>query len=205
MISLTILNGEGAEVGAVDVDEAKLGGVVHRQALREAVLMHQARNRVGTASTKTRSHVKGTGNKPWRQKGTGRARPGSYQSPIWRSGGVAFGPHPRDYSYSIPKKVRRRAIKSALLAKLQDGEVTVVDSIVVAEPRTRLMAQMLKNLGVGGTCLVVTAEIDRIVYLASRNIPGVAVLPASDLNAYDLVAKSTVVIAKDALDRVIGA
>ena len=204
MISISISNAEGAEVGTMDVDEAKLGSTVHRQALREAVLMRQARQRVGTAACQTRSHVTGTGAKPWRQKGTGRARPGSYKSPIWRGGGVIFGPHPRDYSYSIPKKVRRRAIESALLAKLQDGEVAVIDAISVPTPKTKLIADLLKALGIEASCLIVTPELDRDVYLAARNIPGVSVLPTSDLNAYDIVAKSRILMTKDALDKVLG-
>ncbi len=204
MIQLSIYNQEGAEVGQMDVDEAKLGGEVHRPVLREAILMHLARRRVGTACAKTRSEVSGSGKKLWRQKGTGHARPGDRKSPLRRGGGVIFGPKPRDYSYSIPKKARRKAIKSALLAKLQDGEVVVVDSIEVAEAKTRLVAQLLRNLGIEGSCLIVTPELDRQVYLASRNIPGVSVLPVSDLNAYDLVAKARVLMAKDALDRVLG-
>ena len=204
MISINICNAEGAEVGTMDVDEAKLGNTVHRQALREAVLMRQARQRVGTASCQTRRQVTATGAKPWRQKGTGRARPGSYKSPLWRGGGVIFGPHPRDYSYSIPKKVRRRAIESALLAKLQDGEVSVIDTISVPTPKTKLIADLLKTLGIETSCLIVTAELDRDVYLAARNIPGVSVLPASDLNAYDIVAKPRILMAKGALDKVLG-
>lgn len=204
MIDLSIHNAEGDEVGAMAVDESKLGGVVHRQALREAILMHQARCRVGTAATKTRAQVSGSGSKLWRQKGTGHARPGDRKSPIRRGGAPAFGPKPRDYSYAIPKKVRRRAILSALLAKLQDDQVTVVEEISVPEPKTRHVAHMLRDLGVQGTCLIVTPELDRDVYLASRNIPGVAVLPVSDLNAYDLVVKARVLMAKAALDRVLG-
>ena len=204
MISLSILNGDGDEVGTMEVDEARLGGTVHRQVLREAVLMHQARSRVGSASTKTRSEVNGSTKKLWRQKGTGRARPGDRKSPLRNGGGAAFGPKPRDYSYAIPRKVRRRATQSALLAKLQDGEVTVVESVAVPEPKTRHVAGLLKALGIADTCLIVTAELDRDVYLASRNVPGVAVLPVSDLNAYDLVAKSRVLIARHALNRVLG-
>ena len=204
MISVSIHNADGAEVGQAEVDEAKLGGEIHRQALREAILMHQARRRVGTAATKTRSEVKGTGRKPYRQKGTGRARAGSFQSPLRRGGGVAFGPKPRDYSYSIPKKVRRRAIKSALLAKLLDGEAVVVDALGVPAPKTSYVVDMLKKLGVAGSCLIVPPELDRDLYLAARNIPNVAVLPASDLNAYDIVVKQRVLIAKEALDRVLG-
>lgn len=204
MINVTIHNSEGAEVGALEVDEAKLGGQVHRQALRDAVLMHQARTRVGTAAAKTRRQVSGSGRKLYRQKGTGNARPGNKQSPVRRGGGAAHGPKPRDYSYSIPKKVRRRAIQSALLAKLQDGEVTVVESVDLPEAKTRYVAEMLKNLGIATSCLIVTPELDSGVYRASRNIPGVAVLPASDLNAYDLVVKARVLMAKDALARVLG-
>ena len=204
MITISIQSSQGAEVGTMEVDEAKLGGSVHRQALREAVLMHGARSRVGTASAKTRAEVIGSTAKLWRQKGTGRARPGDCKSPIRRGGGVIFGPKPRDYSYDIPKKVRRRAVKSALLAKLQDGEVIVVDAIALPEAKTRHVAQMLKSLGVKGSCLMVTAELDRDVVVASRNMPGVAVLPASDLNAYDLVVKDQVVMAKAALDGILG-
>lgn len=213
MISINICNAEGAEVGKVEFDEDKLGGSVHRQALREAVLMHQARCRVGSAATKTRSEVKGSGHKPWRQKGSGRARAGSRQSPIWRGGGAAFGPKPRDYSYSIPKKVRRRAVQSALLAKLNDDEVTVIDALSVPVPKTKFVADLLKALGIEDSCLIVTPalthddesrQLNHDVNLAARNIPGVAVLPASDLNAYDLVVKSRILITKQALDSLLG-
>jgi len=204
MISIPILDAEAKPVGAMDVDEARLGSTVHRQALREAIIMHQARARVGTASCQTRSHVTGSGRKPYRQKGTGRARAGSFKSPLWRSGGVAFGPHPRDYSYSIPKKVRRRAIQSALLAKIQDGEVIVVDALTVEQPQTKQIVSLLRALGVHGTCLIVVPELDRNVHLSARNIPGVDVLPASNLNAYDLVVKSRVLMTQAALERVLG-
>lgn len=204
MISIPILDAEAKQVGAMDVDEARLGSTVHRQALREAILMHQARARVGTAASQTRSRVTGTGRKPYRQKGTGRARAGSFKSPLWRGGGVTFGPHPRDYSYSIPKKVRRRAIQSALLARIQDGEVTLVDALTVEQPQTKQIASLLRTLGIDGTCLIVVPELDRNVHLSARNIPGVDVLPASNLNAYDLVVKSRVLMTQAALERVLG-
>jgi len=204
MISIPILDAEAKQVGTMDVDEARLGSTVHRQALREAVLMHQARARVGTSASQTRSRVTGSGRKPYRQKGTGRARAGSFKSPLWRGGGVAFGPQPRDYSYAIPKKVRRRAIQSALLAKFQDGEVTVVNTLTAAQPQTKQIASLLHTLGIDGTCLIVLPDLDRNVYLSARNIPGVDVLPASNLNAYDLVVKSRVLMTQDALERVLG-
>ena len=213
MITIPIHNAEGAEVGQFQVDEDKLGGSVHRQSLREAVLMHQARRRVGTASAKTRAGVKGSGTKPWRQKGSGRARSGSRQSPVWRGGGAALGPQPRDYSYAIPKRARRRAIMSALLAKLCDGEVTVLDALCLPAAKTKFVADLLKSLAVTESCLIVTPALDadedsrqlnHDTNLAARNIPGVAVLAAPDLNAYDLVVKSRVLITKQALESVLG-
>jgi len=170
--------------------------------MHDAVVAHLARRGRGTHDTKTRGEVSGSGRKPWRQKGTGRARAGSRRSPLWRGGGVVFGPHPRDYGYKLPKKVRRLALKSALSSKVEAGEIKVLDQLTIDQPKTKEMVQVLKNLDIDNKALVVTAGADQNVYKSARNIPGVKSLPANSLNVYDLLAFGTLVITKDAVNTV---
>ena len=157
---------------------------------------------MGTASAKTRAEVRGGGRKPWRQKGTGRARVGSTRNPIWTGGGVVFGPHPRDYSYKLPRKVRRLAMRSALSTKVKEQSIIVVDELSFEEPKTRLMVETLKTLNAGKKTLVVTADADDNVTKSARNIPGVKQLPADFINVYDLLHYDTLLITKDAVARV---
>src|SRR5262245_47744885 len=135
--------------------------------------MYQANRRVGTHETKTRGQVAGSTKKPWRQKGTGRARAGTRKSPLWRGGGIIFGPHPRDYSYAIPKAKRRLALRSALYSKFRDGEVVVVEGLKTEKPSTRYLAKLLKSLGVTGRCLIGLEALDHNLTLSARNLPGV--------------------------------
>jgi len=190
---------DGKEVGTVDVDDSVFGAEVNEPLLREAVLMYEANRRAGTASTKTRAEVRGGGRKPWRQKGTGRARHGSIRSPLWRGGGITFGPRPRDFSYSIPKKARRAALRSALSAKLQDGRLYVLDALELPEPRTKAMVGVVEALGLEGTTLVVTADHDTNVVKSVRNIPGVTTRAARALNSYDVLVHENLLMTRDAV------
>lgn len=170
--------------------------------LHEVVRMYLARRRQGTADTKTRAEVSGGGRKPWRQKGTGRARQGSIRSPLWRHGGVVFGPHPRDYSYSMPKKALRVALRGALSAKVRDGEFKVVNELSLSEPKTKVMAGILRNLNLHKGALIVTANPDRNVWLGARNIPGVTVMDAASLNTYEVLKHPCVLATKDAVRKI---
>ncbi len=201
MIEIAIKNSSGGDAGQAKIDEAILGGYVRPKVMHAAVVRHLANGRVGTHSAKTRTEIHGTTKKPWRQKGTGRARAGTRKSPIWRGGGVAHGPKPRDYSYPMPRKARRAALRSAMLAKLQDGEVVVVDQISIPEIKTKLAASLIASLGlVGKTTLIVTKDNDRNVHLSARNLPGVDVTEIRNLNTYGVLSHKRVLITQAALD-----
>ncbi len=199
-MELPVYNNEGNEIEKVSVDEERLGGRIRKTLLREAVIMYEANQRVGTASTKTKSEVAGGGRKPWVQKHTGRARAGSIRSPLWRGGGIVFGPKPRDYSYSIPKKAKQVALRSALLSRLVDNEVIVVDRLDFDTPSTRKMAQLLSTLNANGSCLIVIPERIEAIWKSARNIPLVKVMTISELNAYDVLKKDKLLMTKDTLN-----
>lgn len=168
--------------------------------LHAAVTNFLANQRQGTHATKTKGLVSGGGKKPWKQKHTGRARTGSSRSPLWRKGGTIFGPQPRDYSYSMPKQAKRLALKAALSAKLADGEIIFIDDVSIAKPRTKDMTSIIRNLGLDGkSLLVVIPEDNDAVKLSARNIPGVHVSRAADLNAYSVLSHNMVLIAKGAV------
>ena len=172
--------------------------------MHEAIVNYLANQRQGTHATKTKGLVSGGGKKPWKQKHTGRARAGSNRSPLWRGGGTIFGPQPRDYSYEMPKAARRRALFAAMSAKIKDGELCVVDALVIEKPRTKEMAVILKGLGLaGGSALIIVDGDDRTmgrtVLLSSRNIPGVDVVSARDLNVYDVLAHNRLLVTKAAI------
>ncbi|HLG28915.1 MAG TPA: 50S ribosomal protein L4 [Candidatus Brocadiales bacterium] len=198
-MELPVYNNEGNEIEKVSLDSQRLGGRIRKTLLREAVIMYEANQRVGTASTKTKSEVAGGGRKPWVQKHTGRARAGSIRSPLWRGGGIVFGPKPRDYSYSIPKKAKKVALRSALLSRLVDNEVIVVDKLDFDTPSTKKMAQLLSTLNANGSCLIVIPERIEAIWKSARNIPLVKVMTVSELNAYDVLKKDKVLMTKDAL------
>jgi large subunit ribosomal protein L4 len=205
-MNVPVLSQEGKELEKLRVDEQKLGGHVHKRALRDYVIMYEANQRQGTVSTKTRGEVAGTGKKPWRQKGTGRARVGSRRSPLWRAGGKIFGPKPRDYSYSIPKKAKHLALKSALLSKFQDGEATVVDTLTLAAPKTKEVARVLRALGLAdATCLIAIPKHDETFWRCARNIQSVIVRPVAELNAYEVLHQRRLLIVKEALQQLVGA
>ncbi len=202
MPRVAMYNINGDQVGEIDLKEDIFGIAVHQQALHDAVTMQLAGRRQGTHDTKTRAEVSGGGRKPYRQKGTGRARAGSSRSPIWRGGGIVFGPHPRKYSYRIPKKVRRLAMKSALSSKVEGGTIVVLEELKLDVPKTKDMAKILDNLKVDNKALIVTAQRDDAVYKSARNIPGIKQLSVPGLNVYDLLAHKTLVITKEAVARV---
>jgi len=202
MLQLNVYSMDGTKVDTVDVDEAVFGGAVNRAVLREAVLMYEARRRSGTASAKNRSDVHGGRAKPFRQKGTGRARQGSWISPHHRGGGVAHGPQPRDFGYAIPKKARRAALRSAFLDKLQTA-TRVVDQIQIDEPQTSRVARLLKDLDVQGSCLIAALHPSDAVVKSVRNLPGVCIKRVRDVNAYDLLQPRNFIVTRRALQDVI--
>ena len=169
------------------------------QAVHDTVVAYMASQRSGTACAKTRSEVAGTGKKPWRQKGTGRARAGSFQSPIWRGGGVVFGPRPRDFRKDVNKKTRKLALKKALSERIKSGEVVVVDQINLDKPKTKAVVDILNNLKVDGTALFVMANVDENIQLSARNIPYVGITTSQSLNTYDTLKFDRIVITKDAI------
>ncbi len=172
-------------------------GVVHG-----AVVNFLANQRQGTHATKTKGLVSGGGKKPWKQKHTGRARAGSIRSPLWRGGGIIFGPQPRDYSYNIPKKVKRLALLSAFQEKISSGGIIIIDNFAIEKPKTKEMVSILNNLGLTNkSVLIVIPEKDDKVTLSARNIPGVGIVRASDLNTYDVIAFNTLLMTKDAVIR----
>jgi len=201
MPKVALYDMNGARIGDVELNDSVFGIEPNEVVLYYYVKMQMANGRVGTASTKTRAEVRGGGRKPWRQKGTGRARVGSLRSPIWTGGGVTFGPKPRDYSYKLPKKVRRLAMKSALSSKVKNNNIIVVDQIKFEEPKTKLMVKTLESLNVGRKTLLVTADGDPNVAKSARNIPGVKPIKVDFINVYDLLKYETLLITKDAVDR----
>lgn len=191
---------EGAEAGEpVELPEEPFDGTINRDVLHQVVTALQARSRQGTASTKNRATITGGGSKPWRQKGTGRARHGSIRSPIWSGGAVTFGPHPRDYQPRIPKQMNRLAIKSALNARAREGRLVVVERFGLEEPRTSAVAGLLDELGFDGdNVLLLTAGLNQIVHLSGRNIPDLEVRPWGEASAYDILWADRVVVERDA-------
>ena len=202
MLELNVYNMTGKKVDSLKVDEAVFGGTVHKAVLREALLMYQASRRAGTASSKNRSEVSGSRAKPFRQKGTGRARQGSWIAPQHIGGGIAHGPHPRSFRYAIPKKARLVALKSAYLDKLQTA-THILDQLQLDAPKTKQVAQLLKNLDIKGTCLIATLSSSDNILKSVRNIPGVTVKRIRDVNALDLLAPRDLVVTKRALESVV--
>ncbi|HHT42979.1 MAG TPA: 50S ribosomal protein L4 [Firmicutes bacterium] len=200
MPKVAVYNMEGKQVGELELNDAIFGVEVNQDLMHKAVLSQLANRRQGTASVKTRGLVSGGGRKPWRQKGTGRARQGSIRSPQWVGGGVVFGPTPRDYSFRLPKKARRAALKSALSAKAAAGNIVVLDQLTVREPKTKVMAGVFKALDVRKP-LLVTAEWDKNVELSVRNIPGAVLAKSVGLNVYDVLNSEKLVMTKDAVAR----
>ncbi|MGI5840341.1 MAG: 50S ribosomal protein L4 [bacterium] len=199
---VALYNVKGEQIGDFELNDAVFGVEINKSLIHDAIVMLNANKRQGTAAVKTRSFVRGGGRKPYRQKGTGRARQGSTRAPNWVGGGTVFGPAPRDYSYAIPKKARRAALRSALTAKVQAGEIIVVDTMEVAAPKTKEVAGILTNLNVGASSLIVTAGYDSNLHLSTRNIPRVKTAPAKDINVYDVLYYGKVILTKAAVAKV---
>lgn len=202
MPKIALYDMRGTQVGEIELNDQVFGIEPNEAVVHQFVKMQLANKRVGTASTKTRAEVRGGGKKPWKQKGTGRARVGSTRNPVWRGGGIVFGPKPRDYSYRLPRKVRRLALKSVLSSKVLDSNIIVVDALTFDEPKTKLMIETLELLKAGAKTLVVTADGDSNVYKSARNIPGVKSLKVDYINVFDVLHHDTLLMTKDAVARV---
>jgi large subunit ribosomal protein L4 len=200
MAEIDIIDQNNKSVGKTDLPDSIFSVDVRKGLLHEVVHNHLANKRQGTASTKTRGMVSGGGRKPYKQKGTGRARAGSNRSPLWKGGGTVFGPHPREYSYKLPKKVKWSALSSALSAKLVDGEVIIIDNISVTEPKTKAVKGLLDNLGLRNVLIIVPERNDALE-LASRNIPRVNVARVNELNVYSILSHEKLLISRDAIEK----
>lgn len=203
MPKVAVYDMAGAKTGEMELNDSVFGVEINEALVHQAVVMQMASQRQGTHATKTRAMVRGGGRKPWKQKGTGRARAGSIRSPLWVGGGVAFGPHPRSYKFSMPRKARRLAIKCALTAKVNDGGLLVVDSINFAEPKTKEVVKLLGNFEAqAAKALIITAENDEIVEKSARNIPGVKSIGTIGLNVIDLLHHDKVLVTKEAVAKI---
>ena len=203
-MNINVYDAQGQVLRQVDVPDDVFGVEVKDHLLHEVVRYQLARRRQGTAHTKNRSAVRGGGRKPWRQKGTGRARAGSRRSPLWRGGGTVFGPMPRTYAYSMPKKKRRAALCGALTLKLRENGFRVIDRFDVAQPKTRQIVQLIKNFTEASKVLLLIGDPNETLYLSARNIQQVKVLPVAGLNVYDLLHHTTAICAEEALDKISG-
>ena len=197
-MTLDVVNEQNDRVGSIDLSDEVFGGPVDEGLVWESVVQQNAADRRGTHATKTRGQVRGTGRKPWRQKGTGRARVGEVRNPLWRKGGTVFGPQPRSYAYALPAKVVRRALRAALSQKLRDGAVTVVEQLTVDEPRTRDAVELLGRLDSGGRALLVDVKPQPNLELAVRNLPGVRAVGSSRLTARDVAWAPRLFVTADA-------
>ncbi|GFN33419.1 50S ribosomal protein L4 [Paenibacillus xylaniclasticus] len=202
MPKVALYNVSGSQVGEVELADSVFGIQPNTHVLHSAVLLQQAAERRGTHKTKGRSEVRGGGRKPWKQKGTGRARQGSIRAPQWVGGGTVFGPTPRSYAFKLPRKVRRLAIKSALSTKVIGNEIVVLDQLTMAAPKTKEFAAILNNLKVARKALVVTANYEDNVALSARNIPGVKFVAADGINVLDVLQHDKLIITKEAVEKV---
>jgi len=202
MPSVSVLNTTGKKVGTMDLNEDIFGITPNMSAVHLVVVNYLANQRQGTQSTLTRSEVRGGGKKPWRQKGTGRARQGSTRSPQWTHGGIALGPKPRSYGFDVNKKVRRLAMKSALSDKVATEEITVLDSLALKEIKTKEIVKVLEALGNAKKTLIVLPEKDDVIYKSARNIPGVKVTLVNTLNVYDIINCNKMIVLKDAVAKI---
>ena len=198
-MTLDVVNNSNEKVGAIDMSDEVFGGRVNTTLIWESVVAANAGSRRGTHATKNRALVSGSGKKPWRQKGTGRARVGEIRNPLWRKGGTVFGPQPRSYAYALPRKVERGALRAALAQKLKDGQVLVVDSLGVSEVKTKLLAATLKRLGVEGKAVLIDLAADEKLIRSARNIAGVKVATSGRVTAREVMDAARVVATRDAL------
>ncbi|MEK5499569.1 50S ribosomal protein L4 [Bacillus sp. FSL M8-0168] len=202
MPKVALYNQNGSTAGDIELNDSVFGIEPNESVVFDAIIMQRASLRQGTHKVKNRSEVSGGGRKPWRQKGTGRARQGSIRSPQWRGGGIVFGPTPRSYSYKLPKKVRRLAIKSALSSKVQDNNLIVLEDLTLDAVKTKEMAAILKGLSIEKKALIVTADANETVALSARNLPGVTVVEANGINVLDVVGHEKLVMTKAAVEKV---
>ena len=199
-MTLDVINEENKKIDSVELSDDVFGGPVSTSLIWESVVHEQASRRRGTHATKTRGLVSGTGKKPWRQKGTGRARVGEARNPLWRTGGTVFGPKPRSYAYRLPKKVALGALRAALSQKFQEGSVIVLSELAVVEPKTRKAVELLDGLGVSGKILLVDVHLDENLSRASSNLPGVQVVPSGRVTARDLIDARSVIVTMAAVE-----
>ena len=200
-MELDVVNGENKKVGAVDVRDDVFGGRVNTDLIWESVVHSNAKDRRGTHMTKNRALVSGSGKKPWRQKGTGRARVGEIRNPLWRHGGTVFGPQPRSYDFALPKKVERGALRAALAQKMKDGALVVVESLSAGDVKTKAAAEMLKKLGVDGKAVLIDVALDEKLAKSVRNIAGVEFVASGRVNARSVMNAGKVVATRSALEK----
>ena len=200
-MQLDVVNNENQKVGSVDVKDDVFGGRVNTDLMWESVVRANASERRGTHATKNRALVSGSGKKPWRQKGTGRARVGSSRTPLWRHGGTVFGPQPRGYGFKLSKKVERGALRAALAQKVKDGALVVVDALAASEIKTKAAAELLKRLGCDGKAVLVGVAVDEKLSRSVRNIPGVSLVPSTRLTAREVIDAARVVATQSALEK----
>ena len=202
MASVPVVDQSGTATGELELPESIFGGPVHTSVMHQALLRQLANGRQGTHDTKNRTEVRGGGKKPWRQKGTGRARQGSIRSPQWAGGGIVFGPTPRSYRQEMPRKQRRLALRSALAAKAQDGHIRVLGSFELEAPQTRAVVDLLRNIEAGARVLMVLGSHNELLERSARNLPEVKVILAANLSVRDLLSADTVLMTADALEHV---
>jgi large subunit ribosomal protein L4 len=200
-MTVDVVNQQNEKVGSLDLRDEVFGGRVKVDLIHESVVRANAAQRRGTHATKSRGLVSGSGKKPWRQKGTGRARVGDIRNPLWRKGGTVFGPQPRSYAYRLPRKVEKGALRAALAQKLRDGAVTVIEALTVAEIKTKAAAEMLRRLGIEGKALLVDVAPEDKLALSVRNLEGVRLLASNRIGARDVMDARRVVLTRAALER----
>ena len=200
-MTVDVVNAENKKVGVVELSDAVFGGRVKADLIHASVVRANAADRRGTHATKTRGLVSGSGRKPWRQKGTGRARVGETRTPLWRKGGTVFGPQPRSYAFTAPKKVELGGLQAALAQKAQDGDIVIVDALTAPAVKTKAAAAMLKTIGVNGKALLVDVQLDDNLVLSLRNIPGVKFLQSSRITARDVMDTTKVVLTQSAVEK----
>ena len=202
MATVKVIDMEGKETGTMELSDELFGIEPNENAVHEVVKNYLANQRQGTQSAKTRGEVRGGGRKPFRQKGTGRHRQGSSTDPSQIGGGIVFAPKPRDYSYAVPKKVRRLALKSVLSAKVQDNEIIVLDKLEMAEPKTKEMVKLLANIGAAKKALIVMPEKDEAVVRSAANIQGVRTTLAANMNVYEIINHTSFIVTKEAVEKI---
>ena len=200
-MKIDVVNAENKKVGSVDLNDDVFGGRVKSDLIHESVVRLNAAERRGTHATKTRAMVSGSGKKPWRQKGTGRARVGETRNPLWRHGGTSFGPQPRSYEYSIPKKVEKGALRAALKEKVQAGTLIIIDALTASDVKTKTAVAVLKSIGVTGKAILVDAMLDEKFAMSVRNVAGVSLLQSNRVTARDVANSRQVVLTKAAVEK----